>query len=119
MWQALELARHIEAADSLEVLADNATLQWVWHARTFFLASEGRLRVISQFWRLSLQGRLVNDLGERVIRLNHFLDWLGEQGHFRNGEVLDRVIGCWRDDMAYRVVVRGALARAAAKVFFF
>ena len=116
MWQALELARYIEAADSFEVLADGATFQRVWHARAFFFASKGRLRVVSQFWRLSLQGRLIDDLGERVVRLNHFLDRLGDQGHFRHGKVLDRVIGCRRDDMAYKVVVRGALAWAAAKV---
>ena len=56
MRQALELARNIEAADSLEVLADGATFYGVWDARAFFLAGKGRLRVVSQFWRLSLQG---------------------------------------------------------------
>ena len=56
MRQALELARNIEAADSLEVLADGATFDGVWDARAFFLAGKGRFRVVSQFWRLSLQG---------------------------------------------------------------
>ena len=56
MRQALELARNIEAADTLEVLADSATFYRVWDARTFFLAAKGRLRVVSQFWRLSFQG---------------------------------------------------------------
>ena len=56
MWQALELARNIEAADSLEVLADSATFYGVWDTRTFLLAGKGRLRVVSQFWRLSFQG---------------------------------------------------------------
>ena len=56
MRQALELARNIEAADTLEVFADSATFYRVWDARTFFLAAKGRLRVVSQFWRLSFQG---------------------------------------------------------------
>ena len=62
VWQALELARNIKAADTLEVLPDDTTLQRIRHARTLLLAGEGRLGIIGQFGRLSLQGRLINDL---------------------------------------------------------
>ena len=77
-WKPLYCARFVECA-VLEVLTNYATFHRVWHACALFLLGEGSpCLVVGLLGRFAFERRFVDDLGERVIGLDHFLDRFGD-----------------------------------------